>query len=133
RRKMYEVNRACTLDIPGRERTFSDFEQYQKRNFSSSSYRPELHLFAADGDRWIGLAALMPVGDALGNRMTGVVAEYRGRKIALALKLLAIETARRHGFPRLVTNNDAENAPMLAINRKLGYRPEPGIYLLVRA
>ncbi|HWI64093.1 MAG TPA: GNAT family N-acetyltransferase, partial [Symbiobacteriaceae bacterium] len=47
RRKMYEVNRACTLDIPGRERTFSDFEQYQKRNFSSSSYRPELHLFAA--------------------------------------------------------------------------------------
>jgi hypothetical protein len=24
------------------------------------------------------------------------------------------------------TNNDSENAPMLAVNRKLGYRPEPG-------
>jgi hypothetical protein len=26
-------------------------------------------------------------------------------------------------YPR--TNNDSQNAPMLVVNRKLGYRPEP--------
>jgi hypothetical protein len=36
--------------------------------------------------------------------------------------------ARRYGVRYLRTNNDAENAPMLAVNRKLGYRPEPGCY-----
>ncbi|HWI52733.1 MAG TPA: GNAT family N-acetyltransferase [Symbiobacteriaceae bacterium] len=132
RQQLYEVNRATTLDIPGREPTFSAFDQYQRRTFGTESYRPELHLLAADGDRWVGFAALIPQGATLYNRMTGVVGGYRGRKIALALKLLAIEAAGRHGFAKLTTNNDSENAPMLAINRKLGYQPVPGVYLLVR-
>jgi RimJ/RimL family protein N-acetyltransferase len=130
RRRMYEVNKATSLDIPGRDRTYSAFEQYSQRMFGTSRYRPELQLIAADGDQWVGLSALTPVGQALENRMTGVIASHRGRQIALALKLLAIETAKAHGFPRLVTNNDSENGPMLAINRKLGYKPEPGVYLM---
>jgi L-amino acid N-acyltransferase YncA len=32
----------------------------------------------------------------------------------------------------IITNNDSQNAPMLAINRKLGYVPRPGIFRLVR-
>jgi hypothetical protein len=31
-----------------------------------------------------------------------------------------------------MTNNDSMNEPMLAINRKLGYQSEPGIYALVK-
>ena len=53
---------------------------------------------------------------------------WRGRGIALALKLLAIRAARRYGARYLRTNNDSENAPMLAVNRKLGYQPAPGYY-----
>ena len=30
----------------------------------------------------------------------------------------------------IAIDNDAQNAPMLAINRKLGYQPQPGKYLL---
>jgi hypothetical protein len=30
------------------------------------------------------------------------------------------------------TNNDSRNAPMLAINRKMGYQPEPGWHLLLK-
>ncbi|MDF2630727.1 MAG: family N-acetyltransferase [Symbiobacteriaceae bacterium] len=132
RRRMYAVNKATSLDIPGREQTFSTFEQYSQRKFAGSSYRSELQWIAADGDQWVGLAVLRPVGQALENGMTGVVASHRGRQIALWLKLLAIDTARTHGFSRLVTNNDSENRPMLAVNRKLGYKPEPGVYLLKR-
>jgi hypothetical protein len=38
-------------------------------------------------------------------------------------------------FPRmaeLMINNDSENTPMLAVNRKLGYQPRPGKYLLLQ-
>jgi len=57
---------------------------------------------------------------------------WRGRGIALALKLLAIACARRYGVTYISTNNDSENAPMLAINRTLGYQPEPGYYRMLR-
>jgi hypothetical protein len=30
------------------------------------------------------------------------------------------------------TNNDSENVPMLAVNRKLGYGPEPRYYWVAR-
>jgi hypothetical protein len=49
-----------------------------------------------------------------------------------ALKLLAIRCARRcarrYGAVYIRTHNDSENAPILAINRKLGYQPRPGLY-----
>lgn len=45
-----------------------------------------------------------------------------------ALKLLAIRCARRYGAVYIRTHNDSENAPILAINRKLGYQPQPGLY-----
>ena len=66
------------------------------------------------------------------NMFTGVEPTWRGRGIALALKLLAIACARRHGAEHISTNNDSENTPMLAVNRKLGYQPEPGYYRMLR-
>ncbi len=60
------------------------------------------------------------------NMMTGVLTAYRGQEIAQALKRLAIDYAHRAGAVTIRTNNDFRNAPMLAINRKLGYQPEPG-------
>lgn len=66
----------------------------------------------------------------LGNgTKVGTCAEYRGRGIAQALKIVAWRTARRYGAKYLRTANDSMNAPMLAINRKMGYKPEPGRYL----
>ena len=52
------------------------------------------------------------------------------RGIATALKLLTVQFAQKQGAYVIRTNNDATNAPMLAINRKLGYKPEPGHYAL---
>ncbi len=73
-----------------------------------------------------------PASNYMYNMMTGVESAYRGRHIALALKLLIIKYARRYGAAYLRTNNDSENAPILAVNRKLGYQPQPGKYMLLR-
>lgn len=65
---------------------------------------------------------------AMYNEYTGVRQEYRGRGLALALKLLSIETARRYEAAYMRTNNHSLNLPMLAVNRKLGYVDQPGVF-----
>ena len=58
-----------------------------------------------------------------GNMYTGTLAEFRGRRLGLAAKLGSLRWAAEHGVTQVVTLNDETNAPMLAINRRLGYRP----------
>ncbi len=133
-RKLYEINRRYAFDIPGKEHTFAPFEQFQKNVFEAFWYRPEGQIVAADGEQWMGMTAAgyFPATNSLYNMMTGVEPAYRGRGIALALKLLVIRYAKNSGAVYLRTNNDSENTPMLTVNRKLGYQPTPGKYLLVR-
>jgi RimJ/RimL family protein N-acetyltransferase len=57
--------------------------------------------------------------------MTGVDREYRRRGLATGLKVLAIARAREMGYRSIRTFNDSTNAPMLAINRKLGFARKP--------
>lgn len=56
------------------------------------------------------------------NDFTGSHPAYRGRGLAKLAKLAALHWARDRGIREVWTGNDAENAPMLAINRGLGYR-----------
>jgi GNAT superfamily N-acetyltransferase len=57
--------------------------------------------------------------------MTTVARAWRGRGIATALKRATIAWAIRHGLELLETGNDVSNAPMRAVNRRLGYEPRP--------
>jgi GNAT superfamily N-acetyltransferase len=132
RLKLYALNHTTSLDVPGAasvDMSFSEFEQWV---LGAEWYRPDGQLIAADGEMWVGLAAvqLLPHSQGAYNLMTGVIRPYRGRKIALALKLQAICYARSHSARYLRTHNDSLNAPMLTINRKLGYQPQPGKYIL---
>jgi ribosomal protein S18 acetylase RimI-like enzyme len=79
---------------------------------------------AREGERIVGLSYLArrPDGDAeVGD--TGVLREYRRRGIARALKLMVTRYAAQHGIARVHTDNRADNAGMLAINRELGFIP----------
>ncbi|MFN8475265.1 MAG: GNAT family N-acetyltransferase [Anaerolineae bacterium] len=133
-RKLYEINRAAALDNPGNEGAFPPFEQFCKYVFQAAWYRADGQLLAADGDRWVGLAAVAfyPDQDYAYNAFTGVARDYRGRGLAQALKLLAIRRAITDGAHYIRTDNDSRNGPMLAVNRKLGYQPQPGTYTLIR-
>ena len=56
------------------------------------------------------------------NNGTGTLPEHRGRGLALLAKQASLARVAELGCTTVYTGNDATNAPMLAINRKLGYR-----------
>jgi len=133
-RRLYDLNRVTGLDNPGNNGFFSPYEEFRKFVFEASWFRADGQILVADGEQWVGLAAVAfyPEANYAYNAFTGVERAYRGRGLACALKLLAIRWAQQVGARYIRTNNDSRNAPMLAINRKLGYRPEPGMVYLVR-
>jgi hypothetical protein len=61
--------------------------------------------------------------DRAGAQMTGVRADRRGRRLAQAVKIASLHRARAAGYSTMLAANDVGNAPMLAINRKLGFEP----------
>ncbi|MEV0807054.1 GNAT family N-acetyltransferase [Micromonospora sp. NPDC050200] len=62
-------------------------------------------------------------GDRMWSDFTGTVPEYRGRGLARLVKQAALHRAATSGVRVAYTSNDEANAPMLAINTRLGYRP----------
>jgi GNAT superfamily N-acetyltransferase len=57
--------------------------------------------------------------------LTSVAESHRNRGIATALKRAQIAWASRNGYRELMTSTQVGNAPMRAINDKLGYEPRP--------
>ena len=86
-----------------------------------------------DGDTLAGLTLLMPRerDEALNTMFTGVVPEHRQRGLATALKAEHALRARASGHTRIFTQNMDGNAPILAANDRLGFRPDSGYYELV--
>jgi GNAT superfamily N-acetyltransferase len=54
---------------------------------------------------------------------TGTMPQARGRGLATAVKLASLRWAAANGITSVWTTNDETNAPMLAVNGRLGYRP----------
>ena len=76
----------------------------------------------------VGYASLMLVPgrpDLAWHDMTAVLPAYRGRGIATTLKRGTVAWAIAAGLTALETGNDVDNAPMRAVNAKLGFQPLP--------
>lgn len=134
-RKLHELYKVTHFDIPGYSGDYPWFEEWKKWSLDVPGIRPEWIHIAKDGERYVGVVALLrnEQTQAMYHEYTGVLPAYRGRRIALALKLLGIRSALATGAPYLRTHNDSLNAPMLRINRDLlGFRAEEGEYKMVR-
>ncbi len=57
--------------------------------------------------------------------MTGTAREYRGRGVAMAMKVDALSRAKAAGLRALFTVNDESNKAMRGINARLGYQMLP--------
>lgn len=54
---------------------------------------------------------------------TGTRRAFRGRGLARTVKHDSLTRSRAAGYREAFTGNDADNAPMLAVNRWFGYEP----------
>ncbi len=127
-RDVYEMDNVLALDVPRVDPyTPPPFEMFREFVVSGPRALPEAFFLAKDGDAYVGvsnLERLESLPDTLNTGFTGVRREYRGRGIAMCLKLRAIDYARRRGFRWIRTGNSTLNAPMLGINMKLGFVKE---------
>jgi GNAT superfamily N-acetyltransferase len=67
-----------------------------------------------------------PVRGPVSTGYTCTHPDHRGHGLARATKLQSLGQAVELGVELAITDNDSENAPMLHINEKLGYRLRPG-------
>lgn len=132
RRRLYALMFTLHQDVPTNDVHAEppSFEEWQKR-FDRPEHDPNaLAVAADDAGEWIGISQLgfQQNTNIAWTFMTGVLREYRGLGIAYALKLRAIDAALARGCPLVLTENHEDNAPMRAINKKLGFVPDaPGV------
>ena len=132
---LYALNDETNLGVPGRngERTWSSFEDFQKRVCQADWYKPGGQIMAIDTatGRWVAMSAISRFQNHAYNLHTGVDRRYRGRKLAQAVKILALRYARDVLKVNIVhTDHNTMNHPMIAIDRKLGYTELPGTFVM---
>ena len=128
-RAAYELNQACERDVPEVDPvTPVPFDQFVKQEVEGPSALADGYFLAKDGDRYVGQSNLFSSAeepDVLYQGLTGVLPEYRGKGIALALKLRTVAYARDHDKREIRTWNDTRNRPMLRINEAMGFVKQP--------
>jgi RimJ/RimL family protein N-acetyltransferase len=127
-RKLHELDARTRQDIPTSLPVLREpFEDFVRR--TNGPDRPaDRYWVALDAGRPVALSYLRfpPIRGTVWTGYTCSHPEYRGRGIARAIKLQSLAQAVELGVPTVVTDNDAENAPMLHINERLGYERRPG-------
>ena len=128
RHHLYRCNTAIWRDMPHEahvEWQDPPFDTFTRSIFERPSVLLDSFFVAREGDRIVGLSYLLrrPDGNAeVGD--TGVLSGYRRRGIARVLKMLVTRYAVQHAIRYVHTDNRADNAAMLAINRELGFEPD---------
>ena len=134
-RKLYVLNDANAADVPEAEgqHSWTSFEDFQTRVCQTDWYKPAGQMVVIDtasGD-WAAMSAITRFegADSAYNLHTGVDRRYRGRKLAQAVKVLALRYARDVlNVATVQTHHDERNFAMIAIDRKLGYVQKAGTF-----
>jgi len=139
-RKLYTLNDTAASETPGSggEHPWGSFEDFQQSVCRSDWYKPAGQMVVIDTatGAWAAMSAITRLegNDYAYNLFTGVDRLYRGRKLGQAVKVMALRYARDVLQAKSVrTHHNTHNAPMIAIDRKLGYVQIPGFFLMEKA
>jgi mycothiol synthase len=136
RRKLYTLNNNAAATDPGSDGIppWASFEEFDKDVCNSYWYHPDGQIVAIDTHtgEWAAMSAITVFegADHAYNLFTGTDVRYRGRKLAQAVKSLALKQARAFGVDKVRTHHNSENEAMIAIDTKLGYVRTPGFWIL---
>ncbi len=123
-KRLYDAEVAATADEP--DDVPSDALSYEYWRYSIWD-SPDLDRVASTcvvvDDRIIAFSLVKRDGDRMWSDMTATRPEHRGRGLARLAKLAALHRVAATGVTVAYTSNDEANAPMLAINQRLGYQP----------
>lgn len=127
--KLYEMHTEAAADMPQPEPyTPTTMDEYHTRLFDNPGYLPDGHFLAKDGRAYVAESFVFrshELPDVLYQGLTATRRAYRGRGIALALKLRVVEYSQQRDYRQIRTWNDTLNAPMLRINEKMGFVRQP--------
>ena len=127
-KKLHDMERRTVEDIPHTlamvPESFEDFS----RKLTGPDRPLDRFWIALHGDLPVSMSHLKfpPVRGTVWTSYTCTDPAYRGRGLAKAIKLQTLAQAFELGVPVVCTTNDAENVPILRINRELGYTPRAG-------
>ena len=128
RHKLYTLAGILDRDAPTNDVRSEPppFEEFAKHFDRPEWNNDALILAASDSGKWIGASQLrfQEHSNIAWTFLTVILPEYRGLGIAFALKLRTIDAAIARGSPLILTENHEDNAPMRAINKKLGFVPD---------
>lgn len=128
-RQLYELDQVTRVDVPypGGARSETSYENFRNMYFESPEADPSAIFIAKHHGQYAGHTIFWLGKDKPAyTAMTGVLREYRGQGLALALKLLSFRLMKERGYTAARTNNDTANQPILHLNEKLGYQKRPG-------
>lgn len=124
--KLYELVQTAFRDVPIADTpTDTPYDQWLAFEMKNPNLIPQAYMIAKDGDKYVGTSVVWRLKKeprSLYQGLTGVLREYRGKGIAVALKLKVLDFARKNGFDNIRTFNASTNEGMLSINMKLGFK-----------
>ena len=135
---VHAVATEAFLDIPGGSTPMAagDLAEFRARDVDRPTIPKDAFFVATDRatGKVIGYASLLMLPGQANRKawhdMTAVLRAWRGRGLATTLKHATIGWAIANGLDILQTGNDVANAPMRAVNARLGYRPTPDLLAL---
>jgi GNAT superfamily N-acetyltransferase len=123
---LYRVDTVAMVDEPNEVKLDTvDYEQWLERWWNHPLVDLDASMAVVVDDTAVSLTWLHSDRETGrgSNNGTGTLREHRGRGYALLAKQASLAAAAGFGIAAVYTGNDETNAPMLAVNRRLGYEP----------
>jgi GNAT superfamily N-acetyltransferase len=125
--RVYECVHEADKDVPHIQNFgLLSYDDFLRHIVEPPTFIPSAFALALYGDQIVGVSNLL--WDDVASRekvftdFTGVRRAHRGQGLAKALKYHSLKAAQALGAKVCITMNSDENAPMLAINRAVGFQ-----------